>query len=41
MIEVKKEGVLFRKIDLDFETEGVLNPVDINHGDRSTRRLFN
>lgn len=29
MIEVKKTGVLFTKTDLEFENEGVLNPVVI------------
>ena len=32
MIEVKKEGVLLRKTDLDFESEGVLNPAVISDG---------
>src|ERR1700746_2758119 len=26
MIEVKKEGILLKKTNLDFESEGVLNP---------------
>ena len=34
MIEVKKEGVLLRKTNLDFENEGVLNPAVISEGDR-------
>ena len=34
MIEVKKEGVLLRKTNLDFENEGVLNPAVISDGDR-------
>jgi len=34
MIEVKKEGVLLRKTNLDFENEGVLNPGVISDGDR-------
>ena len=29
MIEVKKEGVLLSKTDLEFENEGVLNPAVI------------
>ena len=33
MIEVKKEGVLLRKTNLDFENEGVLNPAVISDGD--------
>ena len=33
MIEVKKEGVLLRKTNLDFESEGVLNPAVISDGD--------
>jgi len=32
MIEVKKEGVLLRKTNLDFESEGVLNPAVISDG---------
>jgi len=34
MIEVKKEGVLLRKTNLDFESEGVLNPGVISAGNR-------
>lgn len=30
MVEVKKEGVLLRKTELDFENEGVLNPAVIS-----------
>ena len=26
MIEVKKEGIILRKTDLEFENEGVFNP---------------
>lgn len=33
MIEVKKEGVLLSKTDLEFENEGVLNPAAIRVGD--------
>lgn len=33
MIEVKKEGVLIAKTDLEFENEGVLNPAVIRVGD--------
>jgi predicted GH43/DUF377 family glycosyl hydrolase len=33
MLEVKKEGVLLSKTDLDFENEGVLNPAVIREGD--------
>ena len=33
MIEVKKEGVLLKKTDLEFENEGVLNPAVIRVGD--------
>lgn len=33
MIEVKKEGVLLTKTDLEFENEGVLNPAVIREGD--------
>jgi beta-1,2-mannobiose phosphorylase / 1,2-beta-oligomannan phosphorylase len=33
MIEVKKEGVLLSKTDLEFENEGVLNPAVIRVGD--------
>ena len=33
MIEVKKEGVLLTKTDLNFENEGVLNPAVIREGD--------
>ena len=32
MIEVKKEGILLNKTDLDFENEGVLNPAAIRVG---------
>jgi predicted GH43/DUF377 family glycosyl hydrolase len=32
MIEVKKEGVIIRQSDLDFENEGVLNPAVIREG---------
>jgi predicted GH43/DUF377 family glycosyl hydrolase len=32
MIEVKKEGVILRKTDLEFENEGVLNPAVIKEG---------
>ena len=32
MIEVKKEGVLLRKTELEFENEGVLNPAVIKEG---------
>ena len=39
MIEVKKEGVLLRKTNLDFESEGVLNPAVISDGDRYSRFL--
>jgi predicted GH43/DUF377 family glycosyl hydrolase len=33
MIEIKKEGVLFTKTDLEFENEGVLNPAVMREGD--------
>lgn len=33
MIEVKKEGILLKKTDLEFENEGVLNPAVIQEGD--------
>lgn len=33
MIEVKKEGILLKKTELDFENEGVLNPGAIREGD--------
>ena len=33
MIQVKKEGILFSKSDLEFENEGVLNPAVIRVGD--------
>ena len=33
MIEVKKEGVLLTKTELEFENEGVLNPAVIREGD--------
>ncbi|MEI7492092.1 MAG: pesticidal protein Cry7Aa [Bacteroidota bacterium] len=33
MIEVRKEGVLLTKTDLEFENEGVLNPAVIREGD--------
>jgi beta-1,2-mannobiose phosphorylase / 1,2-beta-oligomannan phosphorylase len=33
MIEVKKEGILLTKTDLDFENDGVLNPAVIREGD--------
>jgi len=33
MIEVKKEGVILSKTDLEFENEGVLNPAAIREGD--------
>ncbi|MDD5570545.1 MAG: pesticidal protein Cry7Aa [Bacteroidales bacterium] len=33
MIEVKKEGILLKKTDLEFESEGVLNPAVIREGD--------
>jgi predicted GH43/DUF377 family glycosyl hydrolase len=32
MIEVKKEGILLSKTDLEFENEGVLNPAAIREG---------
>lgn len=34
MILVKKEGIILRKRDLDFESQGVLNPAIIKEGDR-------
>lgn len=33
MIDIKKEGVLLSKTDLEFENEGVLNPAAIREGD--------
>lgn len=33
MIEVRKEGIILEKTELDFENEGVLNPAVIRHGD--------
>lgn len=33
MIKVKKEGVILRKTNLEFENEGVLNPAIIREGD--------
>jgi predicted GH43/DUF377 family glycosyl hydrolase len=33
MIEVKKEGILLSKTDLEFENEGVLNPAAIREGE--------
>lgn len=33
MIQVKKEGIILSKTDLDFENEGVLNPAAIKEGD--------
>jgi beta-1,2-mannobiose phosphorylase / 1,2-beta-oligomannan phosphorylase len=33
MTEVKKEGILFTKTELEFENEGVLNPAVIREGD--------
>jgi predicted GH43/DUF377 family glycosyl hydrolase len=33
MIDVKKEGILLSKTDLEFENEGVLNPAAIREGD--------
>jgi predicted GH43/DUF377 family glycosyl hydrolase len=33
MIEVRREGILFSKTDLEFENEGVLNPAVIREGD--------
>jgi predicted GH43/DUF377 family glycosyl hydrolase len=33
MIEVKKEGIILSKTQLDFENEGVLNPATIREGD--------
>jgi beta-1,2-mannobiose phosphorylase / 1,2-beta-oligomannan phosphorylase len=33
MIEVKKEGIILEKTELDFENEGVLNPAVIRQGD--------
>src|ERR1035438_6021116 len=38
MIEVKKEGILLHKTDLEFENEGVLNPAAIQEG--NTVHLF-
>jgi beta-1,2-mannobiose phosphorylase / 1,2-beta-oligomannan phosphorylase len=33
MIDVKKEGIIINKTDLEFENEGVLNPAAIREGD--------
>src|ERR1035437_8560949 len=33
MIQVKKEGIIISKTDLEFENEGVLNPAVIREGD--------
>ena len=33
MIEVRKEGIILEKTELDFENEGVLNPAVIRQGD--------
>ena len=33
MIQVKKEGIILSKTDLDFENDGVLNPATIREGD--------
>ena len=33
MINVKKEGIIISKTDLEFENEGVLNPAVIREGD--------
>ena len=33
MIEVKKEGILLKKTEFDFENDGVLNPAAIRDGD--------
>jgi predicted GH43/DUF377 family glycosyl hydrolase len=33
MIEVKKEGIILYKTQLEFENEGVLNPAVIREGD--------
>ena len=33
MIDVKKEGIILEKTDLEFENEGVLNPAVIREGD--------
>jgi predicted GH43/DUF377 family glycosyl hydrolase len=33
MINVKKEGIILKKTDLEFENEGVLNPAAIREGD--------
>ena len=33
MIEVKREGIILKKTDLEFENEGVLNPAVIREGD--------
>jgi len=33
MVEVKKEGILLSKTDLEFENEGVLNPAAIREGE--------
>jgi|GEM_PF-3225545 len=32
MINVKKEGILLKKTELEFENEGVLNPAAIREG---------
>ena len=34
MIQIQKEGVILRKTDLDFESQGVLNPAIIKEGER-------
>jgi len=33
MIEVKKEGILLERTQLEFENEGVLNPAAIREGE--------
>jgi beta-1,2-mannobiose phosphorylase / 1,2-beta-oligomannan phosphorylase len=33
MINVKKEGIILRRTDLEFENEGVLNPAAIRERD--------
>lgn len=33
MIQIKKEGILLKKTNLEFENEGVLNPAIIREGD--------
>jgi predicted GH43/DUF377 family glycosyl hydrolase len=33
MIQVKKEGIILKKTDIEFENEGVLNPAAIREGD--------